>query len=94
MPEGWPGSGGVLGDGWVSRTSKLTSIVANIIRCSLVDVTVMVPVCVPGVSPWPFAWTTTSPGVAALVDPEGHAWEIAHNPRWTLGEDGSIELPS
>ena len=31
---------------------------------------------------------------AALVDPEGHAWEIAHNPRWTLGEDGSIELPS
>ena len=31
---------------------------------------------------------------AALVDPEGHAWEIAHNPRWTIREDGSIELPA
>jgi uncharacterized protein len=30
---------------------------------------------------------------AAIVDPEGHAWEIAHNPRWTIREDGSIELP-
>jgi uncharacterized protein len=31
---------------------------------------------------------------AAMVDPEGHAWEIAHNPRWTIREDGSIELPA
>jgi uncharacterized protein len=27
-----------------------------------------------------------------FVDPEGHAWEIAHNPHWTLGADGSIRL--
>ena len=27
-----------------------------------------------------------------FVDPEGHAWEIAHNPHWTLREDGSIRL--
>jgi uncharacterized protein len=26
-------------------------------------------------------------------DPDGHPWEIAHNPRWTLNEDGSISLP-
>jgi uncharacterized protein len=31
---------------------------------------------------------------AAIVDPEGHAWEIAHNPRWTIREDGSVELPA
>ena len=30
---------------------------------------------------------------AAMVDPEGHAWEIAHNPRWTIHPDGSVELP-
>ena len=30
---------------------------------------------------------------AAFVDPEGHPWEIAHNPRWTIREDGSVELP-
>jgi uncharacterized protein len=29
-----------------------------------------------------------------FVDPDGHAWEVAHNPRWTINEDGSIRLPS
>ena len=28
-----------------------------------------------------------------FIDPEGHPWEIAHNPRWTLREDGSVALP-
>jgi predicted lactoylglutathione lyase len=31
---------------------------------------------------------------AAFTDPDGHPWEVAHNPRWTIREDGSIELPS
>jgi catechol 2,3-dioxygenase-like lactoylglutathione lyase family enzyme len=30
---------------------------------------------------------------AAFTDPEGHPWEVAHNPRWTIREDGSIDLP-
>ena len=29
-----------------------------------------------------------------FVDPDGHPWEIAHNPGWTLHEDGSISLSS
>ena len=28
----------------------------------------------------------------AFVDPDGHPWEVAHNPRWTIREDGSISL--
>src|SRR3954447_14464128 len=28
-----------------------------------------------------------------FVDPEGHPWEVAHNPRWTVHDDGSVELP-
>jgi len=28
-----------------------------------------------------------------FVDPDGHPWEVAHNPRWTIHDDGSIELP-
>jgi catechol 2,3-dioxygenase-like lactoylglutathione lyase family enzyme len=28
----------------------------------------------------------------AFADPEGHPWEVAHNPHWTLQEDGSIRL--
>jgi catechol 2,3-dioxygenase-like lactoylglutathione lyase family enzyme len=27
-----------------------------------------------------------------FLDPDGHAWEIAHNPGWTLREDGSVRL--
>lgn len=28
-----------------------------------------------------------------FVDPDGHPWEVAHNPRWTLADDGSVSLP-
>jgi predicted lactoylglutathione lyase len=28
-----------------------------------------------------------------FVDPEGHPWEIAHNPRWTLTDEGGVRLP-
>ncbi len=29
-----------------------------------------------------------------FLDPDGHPWEVAHNPRWTLRDDGSVELPA
>ena len=29
-----------------------------------------------------------------FIDPDGHPWEVAHNPRWTLGEDGSLTIPA
>jgi catechol 2,3-dioxygenase-like lactoylglutathione lyase family enzyme len=29
---------------------------------------------------------------AVFLDPDGHPWEVAHNPHWTLGADGSIRL--
>ena len=27
-----------------------------------------------------------------FIDPEGHPWEVAHNPHWELGKDGSITI--
>ena len=27
-----------------------------------------------------------------FIDPDGHPWEVAHNPHWKLGEDGSVAL--
>jgi uncharacterized protein len=27
-----------------------------------------------------------------FIDPDGHPWEVAHNPDWTLHEDGSVTL--
>jgi catechol 2,3-dioxygenase-like lactoylglutathione lyase family enzyme len=29
-----------------------------------------------------------------FVDPAGHPWEVAHNPGWTLRDDGSVDLGS
>jgi uncharacterized protein len=30
--------------------------------------------------------------LGVFLDPDGHPWEVAHNPHWTLGEDGSVAL--
>jgi predicted lactoylglutathione lyase len=27
-----------------------------------------------------------------FIDPDGHPWEVAHNPSWTIAEDGSVSL--
>jgi hypothetical protein len=27
-----------------------------------------------------------------FVDPEGHPWEVAHNPGWTITADGATKL--
>src|SRR5207302_1263361 len=42
--------------------------------------------------------TIARPGAATFwggysgvfVDPDGHPWEVAHNPGWTLDSDGSV----
>jgi hypothetical protein len=28
----------------------------------------------------------------AFADPDGHVWEVAHNPGWTITADGSVRL--
>lgn len=30
----------------------------------------------------------------AFIDPDGHPWEVAHNPFWSIDENGDIHLPS
>ena len=27
-----------------------------------------------------------------FIDPDGHPWEIAHNPHWQISEDGGVRL--
>jgi uncharacterized protein len=27
-----------------------------------------------------------------FIDPDGHPWEVAHNPHWTINPDGSVSL--
>ena len=42
----------------------------------------------------PAAETFWGGHAGVFLDPDGHPWEIAHNPRWTIEHDGSIRLPS
>ena len=37
------------------------------------------------------SWGGTS---GAFADPDGYVWEVAHNPEWPLGEDGSVQIPA
>jgi uncharacterized protein len=34
-------------------------------------------------------WGGTS---GAFADPDGYVWEVAHNPGWTLDDDGSVQI--
>ena len=29
-----------------------------------------------------------------FLDPDGHPWEVAHNPGWTINPDGTITMPT
>jgi predicted lactoylglutathione lyase len=29
---------------------------------------------------------------ALMIDPDGHPWEIAHNPHWTVTDDGAVQI--
>jgi catechol 2,3-dioxygenase-like lactoylglutathione lyase family enzyme len=40
----------------------------------------------------PGATTSWGGYSGAFHDPDGHAWEVAHNPFWTLADDGTVRL--
>ena len=44
-----------------------------------------------GREPGPTFWGGYS---GVFIDPEGHPWEVAHNPGWDVADDGSVILPS
>lgn len=29
-----------------------------------------------------------------FIDPDGHPWEVAHNPHWTIADDGAVHITS
>lgn len=41
----------------------------------------------------PAAETSYGGYAGVFTDPDGHAWEVAHNPGFPLAEDGSITVP-
>ena len=56
----------------------------------------------PALPPLPFDGTTTVRNAISIArggyagyfaDPDGHCWEIAWNPHFTLDAEGSLQLP-
>jgi len=45
-----------------------------------------------GTIPRPGAETFWGGYSGVFVDPEGHAWEVAHNPHWTIEDNGAVRL--
>jgi predicted lactoylglutathione lyase len=45
-----------------------------------------------GSLPRPAAKTPWGGYSGIFVDPEGHPWEVAHNPSWVLHDDGTVSL--
>jgi uncharacterized protein len=37
----------------------------------------------------PAEWGGTT---GAFADPDGYVWEVAHNPGWTIDEDGAVRM--
>ncbi len=37
----------------------------------------------------PAEWGGTT---GAFADPDGYVWEVAHNPGWTLGDNGAVTI--
>src|SRR5882672_5821348 len=74
-PGGCPPTGWVAGFGNPGRslTVNVTEIGCDMVRWTLVEMTEMVPVYVPGTRPLPLAKMSTSPNAAALVEPLGVA---------------------
>jgi uncharacterized protein len=42
-----------------------------------------------GREPAPTEWGGYS---GVFIDPDGHPWEVAHNPGWPLDQDGAVKL--
>jgi uncharacterized protein len=42
-----------------------------------------------GREPGPTFWGGYS---GLFIDPEGHPWEVAHNPAWTIDDQGAVSL--
>ncbi len=81
-------SGVVDGGGWggialahnVGSEAEVDSVIS---RAAAAGATVTKP---PGATSW-------GGYHGVFCDPDGHTWEIAHNPGFTIGADGSVTIP-
>ncbi|MCY7372931.1 MAG: VOC family protein [Spirochaetaceae bacterium] len=80
-------------DGVMAGLPRRTSLAINVGSPEEVDQAVVdalaagaAMLAAPAAAPW-------GGYTAIFADPDGHAWEVAHNPGWPLGADGLPQLP-
>jgi predicted lactoylglutathione lyase len=79
--EDAPGFGGVTLAHNVGSRAEVDAIVQEALDAG----------ATPGRSPAETFWGGYS---GLFLDPDGHPWEIAHNPHWQLDAEGNVTLPS
>jgi predicted lactoylglutathione lyase len=82
-----------VGDALPSETSRRTALAINVASSDEVDAAIAEALASGGAllaAPERAEWGGYS---GYFADPDGHAWEVAHNPGWPLGEDGLPRIP-
>jgi hypothetical protein len=80
-------SGVVDGGGWGGATLAL-----NLAYPAEVDATIEEARAAGATIPREPAETFWGGYSGVFVDPDGHPWEVAHNPHWTITDDGGVRL--
>jgi uncharacterized protein len=82
-----------MGDALPSDTARRTALAINVASSDAVDVAIAEALAAGGAllaAPARAEWGGYS---GYFADPDGHAWEVAHNPGWPLGDDGLPRIP-
>ena len=77
-----------MGDDVPTTTSRRSALAINVASAEEVDSAIAEALAAGGAllaAPERAEWGGYS---GYFADPDGHAWEVAHNPGWPLGDDG------
>jgi predicted lactoylglutathione lyase len=86
---------GISDHGATAEGGDFTGVVLaqNVRSAAEVDTIMAAAEAAGGAITRPAAETFYGGYAGVFTDPDGHAWEIAHNPSFALAEDGSLTLP-
>jgi len=82
-----------VGDDVAPSAARRTALAINVGSAEAVDAAIAEALAAGGAllaAPERAEWGGYS---GYFADPDGHAWEVAHNPGWPLGEDGLPRIP-
>jgi predicted lactoylglutathione lyase len=82
-----------LGDAMADSSHRRTALAINVGSPEQVDQAIAEALAAGAAlltAPAPAVWGGYT---GYFADPDGHAWEVAHNPGWPLGDDGLPRIP-